>query len=287
MSIPLLRVGGLQVLGWVDCGRWVVGGSGWVLGNHLPTGNLGGSGRDQETYGGPVSVPMLQALLVLIEGIGLNVYEGTCWRLHLGYFPSDNISDISTGLKTTKYNYVAALDCFSFPKTGIDGDSELDTCLDFLLLNALDMGVKDLVAFPRAPVPAEGILIEAASWYLISTGVVSRLSAMPPTVVGRETVTALIEIGSGEARGGWNIVAGVNKGGLVVVGGTMVENVRGGLRGRSWGGKQSGHRWSGYRAHGGSTRLRKKPVKEVLGHWWGGNGANRGGLKLARGRDGG
>jgi hypothetical protein len=230
---------------------------------------------------------MLQTLLVLIEGIGLNVYEGTCWRLHLGYFPSDNISDIFAGLKTTKYNHVAALDCFSFPKTRIDGDSELDTCLDFLLLNALDMGVEDLVAFPRAPVHAEEILIKVASWYLISTGVVSRLSAMPPTVVGREAVAALIEIGSGEARGGWNIVAGVNKGGLVVVGGTMVENVGGGLGGRSWGGKQSGHRRSGYRAHGGSTRLRKNPVKEILGHWWGGNGANRGGLKLARGRDGG
>jgi hypothetical protein len=159
MSIPLLQVGRLQMRrqgihtssshwGWSE---WVIGGSNRVTGNCLSAGDPEGSSRDKETYSGPVSIPVLQALLVSIEGIGLNVDKGACWQLQLGYFPGDNVFNITSGLETTECDHVAMVDCPSFPDLRNSGDPELDACLDFFLLNILDTGVKDLKAFPRVP----------------------------------------------------------------------------------------------------------------------------------------
>jgi hypothetical protein len=91
MIIFLLRVKRLQVLGWGvlaggggDRSGLMIGGNDRVEGNHLPTSDLGDCCRNEEAYGRPVSVSMLQASLVLVEGIGLNIHEGTTWRLQLG-----------------------------------------------------------------------------------------------------------------------------------------------------------------------------------------------------------
>jgi hypothetical protein len=169
-----------------------------------------------------------------------------------------------------------------FPDTRISGDSELDACLDFLLLYSSDRGVEDLIAITGVPVHAKGVLIEDAGRYFISTGVVDRLGFIPSTAVGGEAVAALIEIGGGEAMGRWDIVAGVDQWDQVDGGYTIPRSVRRGLRGGGWGRKKSSHWWGGPVAYGNSLRPGKGWIKEVLGYWWGRNKIDRCGLRPIR-----
>ena len=68
--------------GFVPVGRrggWMAGCLNEVRDDRWPSDDSGDSGGDREAYSGPVSVSMFQALLVLIEGVGLDIHKGTSW----------------------------------------------------------------------------------------------------------------------------------------------------------------------------------------------------------------
>ena len=68
----------------------------------------------KEPNGRPVTVIMFEALLIFVDGIGLDVDNISifCWQS--GYFPGDYIPDVAIWFKTTEDNCVTSEDCPPF-----------------------------------------------------------------------------------------------------------------------------------------------------------------------------
>ena len=95
--------------------------------------DIGQGSWHKETNGRPVTITMFKALLIFVDGVGLDVGDIPihCWQSR--YFPGDHVSDIAIWFKPTEDDCVASEDCSPFPGAREDCDAVLDTGLGFLV----------------------------------------------------------------------------------------------------------------------------------------------------------
>ena len=172
----------------------------------------------KESNGRPVTVIMLEALLIFVDGVGLDVgnIPILCWRP--GYFPGDYIPDVTIRLKTTEDDCVASEDCPPFPGAREDSDTILDTGLGLLMADVSNGRVMDPCSSPRVPASVEFGSVKTTCRYFIAIGAVDGVSIKPPGPgwAGREAITTPEEVGGRGSSNRRGIEMGSLRHGVVV-----------------------------------------------------------------------
>jgi len=186
--------------------------------------DVGTGNRYQKPNGGPIVI-IMEASLIPVEGICLDIDKYLSFCQHLEDLLGDCVPGVTKGLKIAESDCVSMKGYVLFPDTWANGDVVLNPSLAVFRMDIHAVQIKDLYASSTVPVLGVAGIIEGSRGDFIPVGVINRVGIEPKGLVRRKPVVTSMEC-RGWVAWVWWCVVGLDGQRIVTQGWVEAEGTR-------------------------------------------------------------